>query len=131
MKHATKERKHATNERRAFLASGAAWALAGLAAWTVAAAPQGRVVPVVARKWVFVPATVQARKGEALVFQLTAPEVPMGFSLPDFNVRTDVVPGKVATLALVPDKVGTFTFLCDVFCGEGHETMNGSLVVHA
>ena len=28
-----------------------------------------------------------------------------------------------------PDKAGTFIFLCDVFCGDGHEGMNGTLVV--
>ena len=116
------------HERRGFLAGAVAFALAGLAAWTPAA-PARRVVTMVARKWTFVPASVQARKGEAIVFQLTAPEVPMGFSLPDFKVRTDVVPGRTATLELVPDKAGTFTFLCDVFCGDGHETMNGTLVV--
>lgn len=117
-----------TEHRRAFLASAAAWALAGLAAYAVAA-PRERVVKVVAKKWDFVPATIQASRGETLVLQLTAPEVPMGFNLPDFNVRTDVVPGKLATLKFTPEKAGTFTFLCDVFCGEGHETMNGQLVV--
>lgn len=117
-----------TKHRRAFLASALASALAGLAAYAVAA-PREHVVKVVAKKWDFVPATIPAKKGEALVLQLTAPEVPMGFNLPDFNVRTDVVPGRVATLKFTPDKAGTFTFLCDVFCGDGHETMNGQLVV--
>jgi cytochrome c oxidase subunit 2 len=118
----------ASNHRRAFLASTLSVAVSGLAAlaW---AAPGERTVRVVAKKWDFTPAVIQARKGETLVFELTAPEVPMGFSLPDFNVRTDVVPGKPATLKLTPDKAGTFTFLCDIFCGDGHETMNGQLVV--
>jgi cytochrome c oxidase subunit 2 len=29
----------------------------------------------------------------------------------------------------VPDKVGTFPFHCDIFCGEGHEDMTGKFVV--
>jgi cytochrome c oxidase subunit 2 len=32
-------------------------------------------------------------------------------------------------LQLTPDKSGTFTFLCDVFCGTGHEEMSGTLIV--
>jgi heme/copper-type cytochrome/quinol oxidase subunit 2 len=32
-------------------------------------------------------------------------------------------------LSFTPDKAGTFTFLCDVFCGDGHEGMSGRLVV--
>lgn len=116
-------------DRRALLATAAATALAGVTATLAVAESRERVVKMVARKWVFLPATVEARKGETLVFELSAPEVPMGFSLPDFNVRTDVLPGRVATLKLTPDKAGTFTFLCDIFCGEGHETMNGTLRV--
>ena len=77
----------------------------------------------------FVPDTLKVNKGETLVLKLTAPEVPMGFNLPDFNVRADVVPGKVATVKFTPDKAGTFTFLCDVFCGDGHESMTGQLIV--
>lgn len=118
----------ALNPRRRFLGTALCTAVAGAAAFAWAA-PGERVVRIVAKKWDFTPAVIQARKGEPLVFELTAPEVPMGFNLPDFNVRTDVVPGKPATLKLTPDKAGTFTFLCDIFCGDGHETMNGQLVV--
>ena len=53
----------------------------------------------------------------------------MGFSVPDFGVRADIIPGKVGRLRLTPDKTGTFVFLCDIFCGSGHETMSGTLTV--
>ena len=92
-------------------------------------AAKERTVKVVAKKFVFVPAVIQARIGETLVLKITAPEVPMGFSAPDFGVRADVVPGKDATVRIVLNKAGTFTFLCDIFCGKGHEDMNGTLVV--
>jgi cytochrome c oxidase subunit 2 len=118
----------ASQQRRALLAAALSSTLAGVAAFAFAA-PGERVIRVVAKKWDFAPATIQARQGETLVLQLTAPEVPMGFNLPDFNVRADIVPGKVATVKFTPDKAGTFTFLCDVFCGDGHETMTGQLVV--
>ena len=93
------------------------------------AKPKERVIKVVAKKFDFVPGEIRIAKGETVVFQLTAPEVPMGFNLPDFNARIAVVPGKVATLRFTPDKTGTYTFLCDVFCGSGHEDMNGTLIV--
>ena len=114
--------------RRAFLASAVATAFASVAAVTIAA-PRVRTIKVVAKKWDFVPNVIKVKKGESVVLKFTAPEVPMGFNLPDFNVRADIVPGKVATVKLTPDKTGTFTFLCDIFCGEGHETMAGQLVV--
>ena len=92
------------------------------------AQPKERVIRIVAKKFTFVPGEIRVAKGHALLLQFTAPEVPMGFNLADFGVRTDIVPGKVATLRFTPDKAGTFTFLCDVFCGSGHEEMNGTLI---
>jgi cytochrome c oxidase subunit 2 len=41
----------------------------------------------------------------------------------------DIVPGKVATLRVTADKAGSFVFLCDIFCGTGHEEMSGTLIV--
>ena len=102
---------------------------AGIAAGRLVAQPAERVIPIETFKFVFRPGRIEVKRGEPVVFELTARDVFMGFSLPDFNVRTDVVPGKPSRLRLVPDKAGTFTFLCDVFCGDGHEQMNGTLVV--
>jgi heme/copper-type cytochrome/quinol oxidase subunit 2 len=34
-----------------------------------------------------------------------------------------------AVLRFTPDRAGSFTFLCDVFCGSGHENMSGTLNV--
>jgi cytochrome c oxidase subunit 2 len=39
------------------------------------------------------------------------------------------VPGQVARVHLKPDKTGTYAFLCDIFCGTGHENMNGTIKV--
>ena len=94
-----------------------------------AAKPKARVIRVVAKKFVFVPSEIRVKAGETVALQFTAPEVPMGFSLPDMGVRADIIPGKMTTLNLTPDKAGSFAFLCDVFCGSGHEDMSGTLIV--
>jgi cytochrome c oxidase subunit 2 len=116
------------NRRRA-LALGVG--IAACAATGVSVFAQGgeRVIKMVARKWVFLPGEIEVKKGEPVTLELTAPEVVMGFNLPDFKVRTDIVPGQVAKVRFTPDKAGTFTFLCDIFCGDGHETMHGTLIV--
>jgi cytochrome c oxidase subunit 2 len=115
--------------RRALVGAAGAIALGSVVGLASAAKPKPRVIKVVAKKFVFAPAEIRVRQGETVTFQLTAPEVPMGFNLADFKLRTDVVPGKVTTLEFTPDKAGTFTFLCDVFCGTGHEDMSGTLIV--
>ncbi len=88
-----------------------------------------RVVKVTARKFVFTPSEVALRKGEPVVIEIATEDVFMGFNVPGLKVRSDIVPGKVMRLRLTPAEAGTFPFLCDVFCGDGHETMSGKIVV--
>jgi cytochrome c oxidase subunit 2 len=117
----------AAPDRRRWLATAGALALAGLSGTPAQA--KVRTIHVVAKKFEFVPGEIRVKRGETVRLRFTAPEVPMGASFPDFGLRTDVMPGKPATLELTADKAGRFTFLCDVFCGSGHEDMNGVLVV--
>jgi len=112
--------------RRQVLAGAVALAMAAAG---VRAAAEPRVIKVVARKFVFIPRDIALTKGEPVTLEFTSPEVVMGFNAPDFNVRTDIIPGTPARVTFTPDKAGTFTFLCDVFCGDGHEGMSGTLVV--
>src|SRR6266576_4378370 len=96
-----------------------------------AAQPEEQVIKILARRFTYTPNKLSLKKGVPVVLELTTADVLMGFSAPDFDVRADIIPGQVARVRLVPDKVGTFTFLCDVFCGSGHETMNGTITVVA
>jgi cytochrome c oxidase subunit II len=93
------------------------------------AEPAQPVIKVTARKFNYTPAEVRLKQGAPVILEFESLDVIMGFNLPDFNVRADIVPGKVTRVRLVPDKAGTFVFLCDVFCGAGHEQMNGKLIV--
>jgi len=93
--------------------------------------PAPRVIDVVAKKFEFVPELIHVALGETVVLQFTAPDVPMGFNLADFNLRCDIVPGKAASVQITADKAGTFMFVCDTFCGSGHEDMSGALIVDA
>jgi cytochrome c oxidase subunit 2 len=113
-------------DRRFVLAAGLL-ALAGGAG--VLAQKQPRVIKVSARRFSFTPGEIALKKGEPVTFELTTEDIFMGMNIPDFGVRSDIVPGKTTTLSLTQDKAGTFTFLCDVFCGDGHEGMSGTLVV--
>jgi cytochrome c oxidase subunit II len=96
-----------------------------------AAEPKEKVIKIVARRFTFTPNKLTLKKGVPVILELTTADVLMGFNAPDFDARADIIPGKVARVRLNPDKVGTFTFLCDIFCGSGHETMSGTIVVTA
>lgn len=115
---------------RRLLLCGFAASIVGVAA-RAAADGAPRRIPVVARKFVFIPNEITVRVGESVVLEFSAPEVAMGFYAPDLGLRALIVPGEVAKVAWTPDKAGRFDFLCDVFCGDGHEGMSGHLVVTA
>src|SRR3954470_8708918 len=122
-----------TSNRKAFttLLMSALLALGGIAVYVGAqsAEPKEKVIKITAKKFNYTPGEVKLKKGVPVILEFRTQDVMMGFNLPDFNVRADMVPGKVTRLRLTPDKTGTFVFLCDVFCGTGHEEMNGKLTV--
>jgi cytochrome c oxidase subunit 2 len=116
-------------ERRRVLAAGIA-ALAGAAfGAAVLAQPREKVIRITARKFEFVPNKIELKKGEPVVLEFTTADVLMGFNAPDLKARTDIAPGQVARVRLAPDRTGDFDFFCDNFCGEGHETMSGTIRV--
>ena len=115
--------------RRRMLLGGAALFASAAAGSIVLAQSNERVIKVVARKFVFLPSNLALKKGEPVTLEFTSPEVVMGFNAPDFKIRTDIIPGTVSRLRFTPEKIGTFPFLCDVFCGDGHEGMSGEIVV--
>ena len=116
--------------RRAFVSAAGALALSSVAALALAK-PKARVIKIVAKKFEFLPHEVTLKKGVPVILEFTTADVAMGFNAPDFKVRTDILPGKVAQLRIVPRETGSFEYLCDVFCGSGHEEMSGKIIVVA
>ena len=97
----------------------------------ILAQPKPRIIPMLAKKFTYEPAEVTLKLNEPVIFRLTSADVVMGFSVPDFKTRGTIIPGQTIDVAMTPDKLGEFTFLCDVFCGSGHENMEGTLRVVA
>lgn len=111
------------------LALGSALVLAG--AVNAKTARKERIIKIEARKFRYAPKLIELKQGEAVVLELTALDFAHGFSIPNLNVRADLVVGKAVQLRLAPAQAGQFTFLCDNFCGSGHEEMSGSIIVKA
>ena len=120
-----------TNIRAVLIASVVAIVAIGATAGYVSAqaAPRAKVIKISAKRFDYSPGKLILKKGQRVVLELTSQDVVMGFNLPDFNVRADMIPGKVTRVEFTPDKTGEFTFLCDIFCGSGHEEMHGRITV--
>lgn len=87
------------------------------------------VIRITAKRFEYSPSEIRLKKGVPVVLEITSLDRLHGFNCPDLGIRTDIPPGKTSRVRVVPDKVGTFPFHCDIFCGEGHEDMTGKFVV--
>jgi cytochrome c oxidase subunit 2 len=114
--------------KRRFLSAAALLLVGAVQAKT---ARKERVIKIEARKFRFAPNVIELKKGEAVVLELTALDFPHGFSIPELKVRADLVMGKTVQVRLKPEDAGQFGFLCDNFCGSGHEEMAGTIIVKA
>jgi len=93
------------------------------------ALPAEREIHITAKKFEFAPETITLKKGEPVVLVISSQDRKHGFNLRAFGIRADVNPGGTARIGFTPNKTGKFNFSCDVFCGEGHEDMTGTIVV--
>jgi cytochrome c oxidase subunit 2 len=87
------------------------------------------VIGLTVKRFEYSPREIRLKKGVPVVLEITSLDVPHGFNLPDLHVRADVLPGRVTRVRVIPDRAGTFTFRCDVFCGTRHEELDGSVIV--
>lgn len=110
-------------------ALGVVLGLALAAATARAEEPASRVIKIVAKKFDFTPAEIHIKKGEHVVLELTSADRKHGFKVPELGIRVEVPPGTTTRVDVTPQKAGKFGFACDVFCGDGHEDMTGTLIV--
>ncbi len=104
--------------------------ISGLALYVRAnALPAEREIHITAKKFDFTPDTITLKKGEPVVLVISSQDRNHGFNLRGFGIRADIKPGGTARIRFTPNKTGRFTFSCDVFCGDGHEDMTGTIVV--
>ena len=105
--------------------------LAAARAWWPASPASGseQVIRLTASKFVFTPNEIMLEKGVPAVIEITSLDRDHGFKVPELGIRADVKPGRTTRVRLVPERTGRFAFRCDVFCGTGHEDMDGEIVV--
>ena len=60
---------------------------------------------------------------------LRSKDVLHNFTVPQFRVKMDLVPGLVSSLWLTPTRTGRFEILCEELCGLAHFAMRGAVVV--
>jgi cytochrome c oxidase subunit 2 len=72
---------------------------------------------------------LELKKGETYRVHVSSLDVNHGFSLQPVNMNFQILPGYVYVLTLTPPKAGSYTIICNEFCGIGHHLMSGQIIV--
>ena len=91
--------------------------------------PGETVVRIAAKRFEFVPSEIHLKAGAPAVIELTSLDVRHGFEVSDLHVDTEIEPGRPTFIRFTPERPGAYPFHCSVFCGEGHESMGGRIIV--
>ena len=92
-------------------------------------APQPKVIEIAAQKYHFTPARLVLKQGETVKLVLTSRDREHGFLLKPFGIDAEIEPGHPTALTITPRAAGTFTAICDDYCGIGHPLMRMTIVV--
>jgi len=83
----------------------------------------------IAKQWEFSPSIITVNKGDRVKLMIQSADIAHGIKIDAFNVNNRLEPGQTTIVEFVADKAGTFSFYCNVFCGDGHSGMKGTLIV--
>lgn len=83
-----------------------------------------------AYKYVFAPDPLVVRAGERVRLKVKSRDVEHGMIIPEVNLSSPMPLGKHKKLEFTaPAKPGRYPIFCSVFCGSGHGSMKGTLIV--
>lgn len=106
--------------------------LTGLAPFTGANRVHAGSTPVIeitAKRFAFTPDKIVLKKGQTVTLRLHSEDVTHGFFLRPLKLDEEIAAGQTTDVMVTPQVSGTFTTICDHFCGANHGNMNMTIVV--
>ena|SRR5215472_1971420 len=81
-------------------------------------------IKVMAKNWEFAPGTITLKLHQKTKLEFVSTEGVHGITIPDLGVDDVInIQSSPTSVEVTPQKTGTFTAHCAVFCGTGHEKM--------
>ncbi len=90
--------------------------------------PPGGDAYLLGRIWSWWP-ILELTEGQSYRLHLSSIDMQHGFSLQPININIQVHPGIEHIITLTPTEAGEFTVVCNEYCGLGHHTMVGRILV--
>ncbi len=95
----------------------------------VETAPGRYTVHALAFAFGFQPNPIEVPQGAEVTFKITSPDVIHGFHVEGTPINVEVIPGRVAVVRFTFRRAGEYRVVCNQYCGLGHHTMFGRLIV--
>lgn len=87
------------------------------------------VIEITAKRFAFTPDKITLKKGQTVRIRLHSEDVTHGFFLRPLKLDEQIPAGQTTEVTVTPQVAGTFTTICDHFCGANHGNMNMTIVV--
>lgn len=91
--------------------------------------PGNYEVRILAQTWLFTPKEITIKAGSKVTFYFTSKDVQHGVHIDGTNVNLMILPGQISRLSHTFAEPGEYVFVCHEFCGVGHQTMFGKIIV--
>lgn len=86
-------------------------------------APAAKEFKIDAYKFYYSPDAIAVKRGDIVRITVNNADVIHGIRIPDLGLSGN------ETIEFTADKAGDFAWYCNVYCGEGHNKMQGRLIV--
>jgi cytochrome c oxidase subunit II len=96
---------------------------------TIHAADSPATVDITAKRFAFTPTEVHLKAGQPSVLHLTSADVKHGFFSRQLGLDETIPAGQSIDVKVAAPQPGTYTIICDHFCGSGHGNMKMTVVV--
>jgi cytochrome c oxidase subunit 2 len=104
-------------------------ALAALTGTTNLHAGDVPVIDITAKRFAFAPDKITLAKGKTVKLRIHSEDVTHGFFLRPLKLDEEIPAGQTIEVTVTPQEAGTFTTICDHFCGANHGNMNMTIAV--
>ena len=91
--------------------------------------PNSYEVVLVGRIWFFQPNEIRLPLGAEVTFVATSADVIHGMMIPNTRVNAMLIPGQVTRTRYTFRHPGEYLLICHEYCGIGHHTMAGKVIV--
>lgn len=87
------------------------------------------IIEITAKRFAFSPDKITLKSGQTVKLRIHSEDVTHGFFLRPLKLDEEIPAGQSIDVTVTPTVPGTFTTICDHFCGANHGNMNMTIVV--